>query len=797
MLVSASDSTAPNKGATKDIDSQNDTDSSGLPNSFKTFSTHVNNTEKNPGVSQLREMLQMQGALHQQAQIENNSFSSNGSAQNSTIESQTSYGSSQSSDSNGSAIESRLAQLEAGQYNQASIIQLIPSLIQQVQSLNNTVQQSSIAVQQLWSLMQGPSTNRDQQQQEEIENIIQHENAAHNAQVQHMPYSQQYGHMNPVGYPQNTTVPFYQSYQQQQNLQYNNHMPMQSAGYQQPMSHQIGHSSSINQGHATYDQLETHSSIALEIQTPTNITDSQHSENEIYNPSHQQEQQVTHSSNTGSTITLTESSNTMTTKGVNTRSSQNKKTHDSDEEDDHSKDDQPNNPNQQQNNPPARGGGGPGPPDGGDSSDDEGDDNDNNRRNDDDRHGAFRQSSQQQERHSTFIVNEEKIPLFEGTLTFTNLQEFSDEMESFNHHDSMQRNKTMFRRLTTAKITALHDAFEMMDTWTIADISDPTVVKISDNSNKYRFTHPPLDDHGEPVPWDPNNDKTLSYLQNESVCKANKIIFSNQNDQAFLSLCAVNLKLGRFLKESRYEEKRNYFTHVFEGISLGESVEGWRTVLRGIPRLIAFVNLYGAYALTAHEGNGGVLIRYPPEYYKTRIRTILEELLKTQWKIKNAQVDWKANLRQEWAKDKIKLEELCLLARRKLPSFTEEAQTEPNRTKQKNGTGRRQDKKRNDSPQHEIYGIDKAETGPPILGDMCWTCGFGQKESRVLPQQMKDKVRNKLRVLCSRKRGGCRCPTPISEEDKIEAKKHRDAGNAAIDAAKKKNNSDRKSRYYE
>ena len=32
MLVSDSDSTAPNKGATKDNDSRNDTDSSGLPN---------------------------------------------------------------------------------------------------------------------------------------------------------------------------------------------------------------------------------------------------------------------------------------------------------------------------------------------------------------------------------------------------------------------------------------------------------------------------------------------------------------------------------------------------------------------------------------------------------------------------------------------------------------------------------------------------------------------------------------------------------------------------------------------
>ena len=32
MLVSASDSTAPNKGATKDNDPRNDTDSSGLPN---------------------------------------------------------------------------------------------------------------------------------------------------------------------------------------------------------------------------------------------------------------------------------------------------------------------------------------------------------------------------------------------------------------------------------------------------------------------------------------------------------------------------------------------------------------------------------------------------------------------------------------------------------------------------------------------------------------------------------------------------------------------------------------------
>ena len=37
MLVSVSDSTAPNKGATKDSDSRNDTDSSGLPNTMATL----------------------------------------------------------------------------------------------------------------------------------------------------------------------------------------------------------------------------------------------------------------------------------------------------------------------------------------------------------------------------------------------------------------------------------------------------------------------------------------------------------------------------------------------------------------------------------------------------------------------------------------------------------------------------------------------------------------------------------------------------------------------------------------
>lgn len=794
MLVSDSDSTTPNKGADEDIDSRNVTNSSGLHNSFKTpiISTHVNITDKNPDATQkLREILHIQDALHPQAQRDNKSTGSNSSTQNSTNESQTCYSSLQSSYSNGSAEESRLAQLEAGQSSLASIVQLIPSLIQQVQSLNDTVQQLSITVQQMWSLMQGPSTNRDQQQQEEIENIIQNENAAHNAQVQHMPYSQQYGHMNPVGYSQNTTAPFYQSYQQQQDLQHNNHMPMQPAAHQQQMSHQQGHTNSINQGHTTYDQLGITSSTALEIQYPTNIPHNQHSEHENYNSSDLQAQQVTHSSNIGSSLTLTENSLTTTTKRVNTRSNQNKKDHDSDKEDDRSKDDQSNNSDQQQNHPPTRGSGGTGPPDdGGDSSDDEGDDNNSNRRNNNNRRGTNRQPHPQHEHHSTFIVNEDPIPSLKGVLTFTSLQEFSDEMESFNYHDSMNRNIPMFRRLSPANLAGLHDTLEMMDKWTIADITDPTQVKTSDDSKRYPFSFPSIGDHGDPVPWNPKDDETLNHLKDISKCKDNRTILSNQNDHVFLSLCAVHLKLGRFLKESKYEEDRNYFTHIFKGISLGESTEGWRTVLRGIPRLITFVDLYGAYTLT--EGNGGVLTRYPPKYYKARIRAILEELLKTQWKIKRTNVDWKANLKQEWSRDKVKLEELCYIARKKLPPSTEEAPKQPKGTKQNNNSGRQRDKKHNNSPQYETYGVDKAATGAPIPGDMCWTCGFGQWESKVLPQEMKDKVRNKLRELCSRKKGGCRCPTPISEEDKLEAKKHRDVGNAAIDAAKKKNKSNDK-----
>ena len=76
---------------------------------------------------------------------------------------------------------------------------------QQVQSLSNVVQESrqesSIIVRELRSFMQGSGASCDQLQQDEIEDIIQRENAAHKAQVQNMPYSQQaYGHMNPVGY---------------------------------------------------------------------------------------------------------------------------------------------------------------------------------------------------------------------------------------------------------------------------------------------------------------------------------------------------------------------------------------------------------------------------------------------------------------------------------------------------------------------------------------------------------------------------------------------------------------------
>ena len=65
------------------------------PNSFKTFGKHVNTTDKNPEASQqLREILHIQDVLHQQAQVENKSISSNNSTQNSTNESQTFYSSS-------------------------------------------------------------------------------------------------------------------------------------------------------------------------------------------------------------------------------------------------------------------------------------------------------------------------------------------------------------------------------------------------------------------------------------------------------------------------------------------------------------------------------------------------------------------------------------------------------------------------------------------------------------------------------------------------------------------------------
>lgn len=196
----------------------------------------MNNTDKSPDASQqLREILHIQDALHQQAQVENKSISSNSSVQNSTNESQTLYSSSQSNYSNGPAQESRLAQMEVG----------LASLVQKVQSLSIIVQESrqesSIIVQELRSFMQGSGASRNQLQQDEIEDIIQHENAAYNTQVQNMPYSQNaYGPMNPVGYSQNTTAQFDYNHQQQHytnlDLQYNNYMPMQPAGYQQDIN---------------------------------------------------------------------------------------------------------------------------------------------------------------------------------------------------------------------------------------------------------------------------------------------------------------------------------------------------------------------------------------------------------------------------------------------------------------------------------------------------------------------------------------------------------------------------------
>ena len=142
MLELYSDHIAPHSDAIQDFDSQDHTDRTGQCISFKTpktFSMHVNNTDKKPDTSQeLRNILNIPVAPQQQPQADNKSISSNSSAQNRTNESQTYYSSSLSSTSKDTTIlENRivvrvkeelrqeLSQIQANIANMTNSIQLL------------------------------------------------------------------------------------------------------------------------------------------------------------------------------------------------------------------------------------------------------------------------------------------------------------------------------------------------------------------------------------------------------------------------------------------------------------------------------------------------------------------------------------------------------------------------------------------------------------------------------------------------------------------------------------------------
>ena len=498
----------------------------------------------------------------------------------------------------------------------------------------------------------------------------------------------------------------------------------------------------------------------------------------------------------GSTTTGIPMQNSLTTETVRvtTRAQLQQQQQQDDGEEDNNEDDLSNNNNQQR--PPPMGGGGsgqpggnpgpgpPGPPGG------NGGGNDNN----DDKKPGRGYAHPRMLNNSQFIYAEQTPPpSFDSKLSYVDLRDFMDSMYTFNRHDALGRNIQLMSKIPISIVRILQTTLIVYTTWFVADLRDTAKKNVNSNYDGLTFTVPAIG-NGKPIPWDATKYSTLDIVPSDLLqeYKDNATYLSQVEDRFFLSLCAVHLRLGDHLTTPKYSAKDNYFTKVFDVDLTTKS--GWNTILLGIPKLIDFVDAYGAYANTAN-GYEANLIRYPSTYYKQRTRYILEQLLKYQWpELKEKIYSWKELLDKEGQAKSLSFRELCSDALSKLqyvPDQQPKLQSTPaNSSGKKKGTSLKNGNKSNGKGGQEKvqYGIDKAQTGEPVLGTMCFTCGFAMETSPTIPQDMKDKVRNKERELCVAVKNGCKCPHEVSTEEKAEGKRHSTEFNKHRKNDKSKNN---------